>query len=414
MKKKYNMAFKNELLAIALGVTLFSMLMGGIAAVFFSKQRILPGVLFLVLCLLAMVIISRKIAAALQNAISEMQQAFSLLKAGRFDVQVNYSANTEIGQLCETINETTQALHQNIAGIANTLDLMASGKINITSDREYAGDFQRIHQSIRQLSNVLVDNVTQISRTSQEVNSSADQVASASQSLAQGATEQASSIQELSATIADVSEQVQHNAADASDANSTSTTAQEKTQDAAQKMEHMLGAMADITDASQQIKNIIKTIDDIARQTNILALNAAVEAARAGAAGKGFAVVAEEVRNLAGKSAEAAKNTTGLIENSIHAVEKGKNIVDETARTMQEVLTATQKSSEIVSRIADASETQATSISEISLGVDQISSVVQTNSATAEQSAASSQEMADHAASLQQLVKYYSLEEVNV
>lgn len=413
MKKKH-LSLRFELLSLAFGFVLFTILISIITAVLYNRNLVLPAVLLAVLSLAAIAVIGWKTSALIQNAIEEIHQNLVLLRNGHFDVKINYSANTDLGNLCVLVNETADALHRNINGISNTLDLMAGGKVNVTSSQEYSGDFVRIHQSIQQLSNSLVDNVTQISRTSQEVNSGADQVASASQSLAQGATEQASSIQELSATIADVSEQVQHNAADAAEANGASTTAQEKTQNAAQEMEHMLEAMADITDASQQIKHIIKTIDDIARQTNILALNAAVEAARAGAAGKGFAVVAEEVRNLAGKSAEAAKNTTGLIENSIHAVEKGKNIVDETARTMQEVLSATQKSSEIVGRIAAASETQATSISEISLGVDQISSVVQTNSATAEQSAASSQEMADHAAVLQQLVEYYSLEEIHV
>ncbi|WP_101697644.1 methyl-accepting chemotaxis protein [Clostridium minihomine] len=413
MLKKHSYAtIKAELLAITLGTALFCFLMGVLCAVLFAKQLVIPAILVLVVSAAIVITLVWKIATMIQNAVSMMKDSMSGLAQGNFDVYIDYDSNTEVGEICRLINDTTLALKTNIQSISKVLDTIASGKINIVDHHEYSGDFARIKKSMNSLTQILVNNVTSISRSSNEVSNGSEQVASASQALAQGATEQASSIQELSATILDVSEQVKQNATDASEANSASAIAQEKMHSVALEMKRMLDAMADISKSSNQINNIIKTIDDIARQTNILALNAAVEAARAGAAGKGFAVVAEEVRNLASKSAEAAKNTTSLIEGSITAVEKGKNIADLTAKTMREVLDANSKSTELVNRIAAASDAQATAISQISLGVDQISSVVQTNSATAEQSAASSREMADHAGELQRLVEYFSLDEV--
>lgn len=412
--KRRHLSLKAELLIITLAIVLLSIVLGIAAAVLYTRQLLIPAILVLLATILLASVVTWRVAHILQSALNMIKDSVRRLGRGDFDVEIEFAMQGDIDDLCGAVNDTAVELKQNVIGIATTLDLITSGKIHIVDKRSYAGDFTRIQNSMRQLSEILLQNVSLISSTSREVTDGSEQVASASQSLAQGATEQASSIQELSAAILDVSEQVKQNASDALDANSASALAHEKIQDVAKETENMMQAMAEITSSSNQIGNIIKTINDIARQTNILALNAAVEAARAGSAGKGFAVVAEEVRNLASKSAEAAQNSTALIENSIQAVEKGKDIADQTVKTMQEVLVATEKSTDLVNRIASASEAQSTSISQISLGVDQISSVVQTNSATAEESAASSQEMADHAVQLQRLVEYYSLDEVVV
>lgn len=413
-QKKPHISLKAELLIVILSIMLISAIMGIVTMYLFIQKLIIPAILVLLFGFVLAGFITWRVAHKLQFAFKMIIDSIKRLGKGDFDIEIEFAMQADINDLCEAVNDSAAQLKQNVTGVANTLDLITSGKIHIVNKRSYSGDFVRIQNSMQRLSEILLQNVSLISSTSQQVTDGAEQVSSASQCLAQGATEQASAIQELSATILDVSEQVKQNASDALEANNASSLVQDKIQSVAKETENMLQAMAEITNSSNQIGNIIKTINEIARQTNILALNAAVEAARAGAAGKGFAVVAEEVRNLASKSAEAAQNSTVLIENSIQSVEKGKSIADQTARTMQEVLDATDKSSDLVNRIATASETQSTSISEISLGVDQISSVVQTNSATAEESAASSREMADHAVQLQSLVQFYSLDEAIV
>ena len=237
-----------------------------------------------------------------------------------------------------------------------------------------------------------------------------DQVSSGAQALSQGATEQASSVEELAASINEISNNINQTAQQAQDASDKSMQVGEKAGESNNRMHDMLQAMADINASSGEIGKIIKTIEDIAFQTNILALNAAVEAARAGAAGKGFAVVADEVRNLASKSAEASKNTAVLIENSLQAVENGKRIADETAQSLEVVISDIQEASSLMGSIAKAATDQAESISQITLGIDQISSVVQTNSATAEESAAASEELSGQAQILNELVRKFRLD----
>ncbi|MEG2769394.1 MAG: methyl-accepting chemotaxis protein, partial [Oscillospiraceae bacterium] len=248
---------------------------------------------------------------------------------------------------------------------------------------------------------------------SEQVASGSDQVSSGAQALSQGATEQASSIEELSATIQAVSNQIKDNANNAKMASELSSMAGKEVQNGNEHMQSMIVAMEDISSTSNKIGKIIKTIDDIAFQTNILALNAAVEAARAGSAGKGFAVVANEVRNLAGKSAEAAKNTTSLIESSINAVANGTKIADETAMSLKVVVEKSNLVLQKVEEIAEASAEQANSVVQITTGVDQISAVIQTNSATAEESAAASEELSSQSQMLKDLVGKFTLREVD-
>jgi methyl-accepting chemotaxis protein len=252
---------------------------------------------------------------------------------------------------------------------------------------------------------------TYINESADQVSSGAGQVSSAAQALSQGATEQASSIQQLSASITEIAGEVNKNAYDASTANTLSLQASAEVERGNEHMKKMTSAMSDISDSSNEIGKIIKTIEDIAFQTNILSLNAAVEAARAGVAGRGFAVVADEVRNLANKSAEAAKNTTALIESSIQAVKSGTKIANETATSLNAIIEGTKKTAELVGEISKASNNQATSINQITLGVDQISAVVQTNSATSEESAATSEELSAQAQALKSMLSALKLKD---
>ena len=227
--------------------------------------------------------------------------------------------------------------------------------------------------------------------------------------MSQGATEQASSIQELAASITEISNQVNQNAENAENASKKATNVGDQIISSNEHMQEMTSAMKEISEKSSQIGKIIKTIEDIAFQTNILALNAAVEAARAGEAGKGFAVVADEVRSLASKSAEASKDTSLLIEGSIQAVNKGTEIADITASQLLEVVSGAKDIVTTIDNIANASKQQANSVRQVTVGVDQISSVVQTNSATAEESAAASEELSGQAQILKELVNRFRL-----
>jgi methyl-accepting chemotaxis protein len=236
-------------------------------------------------------------------------------------------------------------------------------------------------------------------------------VADGAQSLAQGSTEQAASIEELSGSIAEIANRTKANAAIAVSTSELAEVIRANAEKGSRQMDEMIGAVGRISEASISISKIIKTIDDIAFQTNILALNAAVEAARAGQHGKGFAVVAEEVRNLASKSAEAAKDTGAMIQNSMEKAEFGARIAAETAASLTEIVTGINESTQLVAEIARASEEQSLGISQINSGIDQVAQVVQQNSATAEESAAASEEMSSQSDMLQQLIAKFRLKD---
>ncbi|MEG2924775.1 MAG: methyl-accepting chemotaxis protein, partial [Oscillospiraceae bacterium] len=248
-----------------------------------------------------------------------------------------------------------------------------------------------------------------ITQSSDQVSGGAEQISNGAQCLAQGATEQASGVQELSSTINELSSQVRQTADNFREINKIMSVTYVEVTNGSQKMEDMTAAMDEIIVFSKNIRNIIKTIDDITFQTNILALNAAVEAARAGHAGKGFAVVADEVRNLAQKSADAAKDIADLIENSIKVVNNGAVLTQESVAVFKNIVDMSAQITAKVETASEASTNQAISIQQIVLGIEQISSVVQTNSATSEESAAASEELHGQAQLLKELVSKFTL-----
>ncbi len=327
------------------------------------------------------------------------------------DVAANSYESGVLKQSTMLMVENTSAVVQDINFI---LTEMSSGNFDLVSKvpDKYVGDYANILACFRRLKKSLNESFHGIAQVSEQVSAGSSQVSFGAQSLAQGATEQASSVQELSASIAEVSQHIKENAESAEKAKVLSEDADEIMRSSVSDMELARQAMDEISATSKNISKVIKTIDDIAFQTNILALNAAVEAARAGAAGKGFAVVADEVRNLSQKSAEAAKNTTALIESSIEAVEKGTALVNKTSVGFAEVAAKSAAVGKHVEEISTQAQEQAVAIAQISTGIEQVSSVVQMNSATSEESAAASEELSSQAEALKNLVEQFKLAQI--
>ncbi|MEW9079906.1 methyl-accepting chemotaxis protein [Terrisporobacter glycolicus] len=373
------------------------------------KKAWLTSVLMCTCITIGTILIGIYITRKIRQPIEELEIAANKMSLGDFDIEIDYESEDELGSLSNsmiTMSNTTKAM---IDDVVDVLKEIASGNFDVEPKVEYIGVFNNIEKSLAQITDELSDTMSQINVASDQVQSASDQVASGAQMLSQGTTEQAGSIEELSATIVEISNQVKETAKNAQEANILYTDAGREVEDGNEKMKNMIVAMDEISSTSNEIGRIIKTIDDIAFQTNILALNAAVEAARAGEAGKGFAVVADEVRNLAAKSAEAAKNTSTLIENSINAVENGTSIVDNTSQSLQRILDKTNKVVSLLDRIAKGSEEESNAINQVTLGLEQISAVVQTNSATSEESAAASEELSGQAQILKSLIDDFNL-----
>lgn len=369
-------------------------------------------IIILLLIAAAVIIFSIYIVRSIIKPVSEIDHVAKKIADGQLNESIEYQSKDELGTLAVNFNKTVSRLRDYvnyIDEISNVLSEVADGNLMFQLTYDYAGEFAKIKAALERLSESLNQTLVQINQSAEQVASGSDQVASGSQALSQGATEQASSIQELAASIAEISNQVNQNAESATNASKKATAVGDQIISSNEHMQEMTSAMKEISEKSSQIGKIIKTIEDIAFQTNILALNAAVEAARAGEAGKGFAVVADEVRSLASKSAEASKDTSHLIEGSIQAVNKGTEIADITASQLLEVVDGAKEIVTTIDNIANASKQQANSVKQVTVGVDQISSVVQTNSATAEESAAASEELSGQAQILKELVNRFRL-----
>ncbi|MBR6756553.1 MAG: HAMP domain-containing protein [Peptococcaceae bacterium] len=349
----------------------------------------------------------RKMLKPLELVVDAAEQ----ISQGNFEVAIDYTDNDEIGKLAASFRTMSDNLKTIIKDIAYLTTEMNNGNFRIatTAEDKYVGEYRQILLSIRELNRRLSDVLSQIKVAADQVDSGAEQVAVGAQALSQGATEQASSTEELAATVAEINSQIAQASDFAAQASMKTMEAGELTHGCNDQMKELIAAMDEISQSSEEIGKIIKTIEDIAFQTNILALNAAVEAARAGAAGKGFAVVADEVRNLAAKSAEASKDTTALIEASMAAVAKGARLVDDTASQLENVAESAATVADMVDKIAANAQEQTAGVQQVSIGLDQIASVVQTNSATSEQSAAASEELSGQAAMLNELVGQFQL-----
>ena len=295
------------------------------------------------------------------------------ISKGNLSANFTLEANTsEIGMLAASIHETKSELKKYIQDINRKLSALAEGNMDQTIGNDYRGEFQPIQQAMGQILESLNDALNQINVTARQVSTESKRMASDAQVLSGGAVKQASAVQELSASIQEISGQVESTSRDAGQARESSMDASAQLQICSAKMEELTAAMENISKSSAQIGGIIKTIENISSQTNILALNATVEAARAGEAGKGFSVVADEVRSLANKSSEAAKNITDLIEESMNLVDQGMALSEETTNALLGVVKGAKVATEMIDRIADAAVSQSQSIKQVTLGMEQI------------------------------------------
>jgi methyl-accepting chemotaxis protein len=365
-------------------------------------------VVFILLSIFLAILIARPIA----NPISALVKRIEMLADGDLHTGVpKIQSKDEIGVLSKAFTKTVDTLNGYIKEISDLLGGIAKGALTVKPVQDYRGDFLPIKTALETITEDMNKIFASIMQATDEVTAGAEQMSSSSQSLAQGATEQASAIEELLATVTEIGNDVNHNATNAEKANELSQETFSEVQNTNLQMQRMVESMSEISTTSAQIGEIIKTIEEIAFQTILLALNASVEAARAGIHGRGFSVVAQEVKNLATKSGEAAKNSGELIGGSIKAVERGKKNVDEAAKSLDNLISTSKKMTELISNITQASEAQATAIGQVLEGIDQVSTVVQSNSAPSEQTAAASDELKSLSHAMKDTLSFLRLKE---
>ena len=378
-------------------------------------QKSILGLLLIVLvCVAVSCSLGAYIVLSIVRPLGKLNKVTQSLAAGNLDESIDINSKDEVGQLAQSMDIFIDRLKTYISyinEISYLLDEIGKGNLQLSFKNTYDGDFAKVKQALMGTADMLNKTMVQINIAAEQVANGSEQVAAGAQALSQGATEQASAIEELSASMNEVSSHSGETTKKADEAKEVSVVSMEAIQRGKVQMGQMVRSMEEISETSREIGKIIKSIEDIAFQTNILALNAAVEAARAGDAGKGFAVVADEVRNLAGKSAESAKNTASLIEKSVRAVEQGAANVEDTVAVLEDVVRNAEKTAGIIQYIAEASKEQAASIDQVNIGVEQIAVVVQTNSATAEESAAASEELSGQSLMLKELIGRFKLNE---
>jgi len=362
-----------------------------------------------IITILAVLLLITYLRKRITNPLVEMEAASTAMAQGNLSGDITFHSNDELGLLADDFRATAYTLQAYIHDISGKLALMADGDMRIDVDLDYKGDFRAIREAIEHISSRLNKTLAAIDRTAIQLLTGAEQVSDGAQALASGAAEQAATVEELSSSIGMVAAQAAQNMESVELVSKAALDAEEKINEGNRHMAQLMSAMDEIKSASDRIAGITSTIDALAFQTNILALNAAVEAARAGESGKGFSVVAEEVRNLAAKSAQAAKETAELITHAVQAANQGSTLTNETANILKAASEKTALVETGIRNVETASTAQTQAIGQITQGLTQVSSVVQTNAATAQESSASSEELAALAQTLQAEISKFQL-----
>ena len=365
-------------------------------------------------CIILLAAIATVLGYRITKGMKELTVAASKIANGDLSVEIRTQSNDEVGVLANDIRAIVDRLQEYILYIeevTRALNRIGDGDFTFQLQQSYVGEFAKVKEALLQVRATFSDTLRAVVEAAEQVNHGAHQLATGAQSLAQGSTEQASSIEEIAVSISEMTHHIHENTVDTQESNQEIQTVVQELTEGNEKMNKMANAMEEIFQNATEMGKIIKSIEDIAFQTNILALNAAVEAARAGTAGKGFAVVADEVRSLAARSAKASKDTSELIAASLRAVNYGKSVADDTVSTIRQTFTSIDNVAKRSEKVANSSASQDKVIQQTSAGIDLIANVVQSNTATAEESAAASEELSGQAALLKNLVARFQLED---
>lgn len=382
-------------------------------AININTNTMIVSVIILIVLLASAVLIcsvlARRIARSISEPLQEIEKVSAEMAKGNLKQNLTVDGEDEVTGVADSLDKSLKILSGYVEDIDRCMKQMSDGNFNINATKAFIGDFTNIETSIIGFSKNMSEVLQKINDSAENVADSSEQIADSSMALTQGATDQSASVEELQATVTSIAEVVDGNAKNAKEASEAAEATGNEVWECNNQMQNMVEAMEAISKASNEIGNIIGSINEIAEQTNLLALNASIEAARAGDAGKGFAVVADEVGKLAAESSEAAKNSSELIGKSLATVETGMNIAQDTAKKLEKSADNTKELVNKITMISEASENQAVSLNEITGAVEQISSVVEENTAMAEESSAASQEMAAQADLLKQLLEQFEM-----